>query len=82
MANIVEDASSSPPKNIVSNKNSTTSPSLLDSNDINKLLEEVKGDLIPLKLATGNSNFANIIEEEWDYVDKSMFIKEIVESSD
>ncbi len=54
----------------------------LDSNKINKLLEEMRGDLKQLVFATGTDNFAKIIQEDREFIDKSLFIKEVVDSGD
>lgn len=54
----------------------------LDANKINKILEEKRSDFRQLVFATGSDNFAKIIKENREFIDKSLFIKEILDSGD
>lgn len=54
----------------------------LDSNKINDILEQQRSGFKQLVFATGTDNFVKIMEENREFIDKSLFIKEIVESGD
>lgn len=55
---------------------------ILDSNMLNKILKEKMDEFKLLIFATGTDNFAKIIQEKREFVDKSLLIKEIIESGD
>jgi hypothetical protein len=54
----------------------------LDSNKINDILEQQRFRFKQLVFATGTDNFVKIMEEGREFIDKSLFIKEILESGD
>ena len=53
-----------------------------DVKAINSLLRERKSDVHRLSFVIGSDDFAKMTEEGRDFVDKSLFIKEIIETGD
>jgi len=54
----------------------------LDSDHLNKILEQKKGHLQQLSFATDTEDFPEVINNNIEFVDKSLFIKEIIQSTD